>query len=567
MKRNWKVLSILLVLAMLLVGCTGQTQPSNNESNSGNDNGGSAANTSDNQTDTKPQEKIIRMSVAGTPKVDPATGADGGSCIAMVNFYDSLVYPGFDGTVAPSLAESWEISDDNLVYTFKLKEGVKFHDGSELKSSDVVFSINRLLGIGEGNAYLFQDYIKEAVALDDYTVQISLFKSFGPFLATLPRIYIVSEKTIMDNIDKSGPYGEFGDYGKNYLLTHDAGSGAYQVTDVQQQGYVLAERFEDYWRNWDNTDAPDTIKLIDNTEASTVRTLIGNRELEIADEWQSTENINAMMKIPDVSICTFSKCAVQNYMYNTKIAPTDDVNFRKALNCLFDYKTISEKILVDSPQSIGPVPATIPGANPDLMQYSYDLDKAKEYLSKSKYADSLEQYPIELTIISDVADAEKIALGFQSAAQQVGLTVNVSKAPWLSVQEQVASVETTPNMISISVPANYFEAGAILSSRYHSSSTGTWEQAEWLQNDEIDKMIEDALATVDKDERFDKYYKIQEKLVELAPTAWLVDNVQRHIYQSKYVYWPIAEETKKGNIVSLPTGYPFDFKDFKIIQN
>lgn len=549
MKKSCKSITILLILAMLLVGCTGGKQSSSN---------------ADNQSSTKPQEKILRMSVSGTPKIDPATGVDGGSLIAMVNLYDSLVYPKYDGTVEPSIAENWEVSQDNLTYTFQLRKGVKFHDGSELKASDVVFSIKRLLAIGEGNAYLYKDYIKESVAVDDYTLKITLNKPFGPFLITLPRIYIVSEKIVMENIDKSGPYGEFGDYGKNYLLTHDAGSGAYTVTDIQQQGYMQAAKFEDYWGGWENTDAPKIIKLIDNTEASTIRTMIGNKELEIADEWQSTENINAMMKLSDVSLCIFSKCAVQNYMYNTKIAPTDDVNYRKALNCLFDYKTISEKILVDSPQAVGPVPVTIPGANTKLENYSYDINKAKEYLAKSKYANDLSQYPIEMTIISDVADAEKIALMFQSAAKQVGITVNISKAPWLSVQEQVSKVETTPNMISISVPANYFETGSILSSRYHSSSTGTWEQCEWLQDDEIDKMIDDALATTDKDERYAKYNIIQEKIVELAPTAWLVDNVQRHVYQSDCVYWPIAEEIKKGNIVTLPTGYPFDFKYFKL---
>lgn len=547
-----KALSLILVFATLLVGCTGGANQNNNSPN--------------NQQSTTPREKIIRLSVSGTPKIDPATAMDSSSLIAMVNVYDSLVYPKSDGTVVESLAESWKISDDNLTYTFKLKEGVKFHDGTELKASDVVFSINRLLTIGEGNAYLFKGNIKEATAVDDYTVKITLHKTFGPFLTTLTRIYIVNEKLIMANIDESGSYGEFGDYGKNYLLTKDAGSGAYTVTELQQQGYMLAERFEDYWKGWANTEAPDTIKLIDNTEASTVRTMLGNKELEIADEWQSTENVDAMLKLPDVSLCTFSGGATQNFMYNTKKAPTDDVNFRKALNSLFDYKMISEKILVDSPQSIGPVAATTPGANTNLKQYYFDIEKAKEYLSQSKYKDQLDQYPIEMTIIADVADHEKIALAFQAAAQEVGITVNIAKAPWLSVQEQVASVETTPNMICISVPPNYFEAGSMLNSRYHSNSNGTWEQAEWLQNDEIDKLIEDALATSDKEERFEKYYIIQEKLYELAPTAWLVDNVNRHVYQN-YVYWPVAEEAKNGNVISLPAGYQFDFKDFKVKIN
>lgn len=563
MKKFIKLTSIILILVMVLAGCGGGDQSENpvNGQEERSENGGSEQGGEGESSG----EKVIRMSVSGTPKVDPATGIDGGSSIAMVNVYDSLVLPQTDGSIAPSIAESWEISDDNLTYIFKLKEGVKFHDGTDLTASDVVFSLERFLTIGEGNSYIFKD-ISEVNEIDEYTVEITLSKPFGPFLITLPQFYIVSEDAVMNNM-QDGPYGDYGDYGREYLLTNDAGSGPYTVTEVKQQDYVEAVKFDDYWGGWDNADAPVKIKLIDNTEASTVRTLMGNKELEIADEWQSTENINAMMKLEGVSLNVFLNGATQNFMYNNKKAPTDDVNFRRALNHLFDYDTISNNILVDSPQSIGPVAASVPGANTDLEQFTFDLEKAAEYLAQSKYKDSLDDYPIEMTIISDVADHEKIALAFQAAAQQVGLTVNIAKAPWLSVQEQVAQVETTPNMICISVPPTYFEAGAALTSRYHSNSTGTWEQAEWLLNDEIDGLIEDALETVDKEERFQKYNEIQEKLFELSPTAWLVDNVQRHVYQSSYIEWPVAELVNQGEMISLPAGYPFDFKTFKVMEH
>jgi peptide/nickel transport system substrate-binding protein len=111
------------------------------------------------------------------------------------------------------------------------------------------------------------------------------------------------------------------------------------------------------------------------------------------------------------------------------------------------------------------------------------------------------------------------------------------------------------------------EAGSMLATRYHSNSTGTWEQAEWLMDDEIDSMIMQAIGTVDREERFEKYYEIQEKLVDLAPTAWLVDLMQRHVYQSDYVYWPVAEEGAKGNVLTLPMGYAFDFREFKVFPD
>ncbi|WP_291633069.1 ABC transporter substrate-binding protein [Clostridium sp.] len=539
-----KGLFTLLIICMVFVGCApGDTIT----------------------TGKSPKEKIIRMSVSGTPRVDPATMNTSSDYIASVNLYDTLVYPAADGTMKPDLAESWKYDKANLTYTFKLRQDVKFHNGAKLTANDVVFSMNRNLTIGEGSAYLFDGIVKKTVAVDDYTVKIILEKPFGPFVSTLPNFGILCKDEVMKHIDKAGSYGKNGDYGKTWLLNHDAGSGKYVLEEVKQQEYMLATRFKGYWGGWDNKDAPDTIKLIDNTEASTVRTLIGNKELEIADEWQSKENVTAMSKLPGVTIGEISIGMVQNMMYNNKKAPTDDVNFRRALNCLYDYKMIAKNIFVDSPQAKGPVSANTPGSDLSLTPFTYDIVKAKEYLKKSKYANELDKYPVEFLINTDVADQSKISLALQAAAQQVGITVNITKAPWISLQQQVASVDTTPNIVCMSVQPHFLEAGSMLQSRYDSKSVGTYEQTEWLKNDEIDSMIKDALATDDNDERYKKYFAVQEKIVnEIVPSGWLVDLVSRYAYHSDYVYWPVVELAKGGEIPLLPVGYAFDFSKFKV---
>lgn len=73
------------------------------------------------------------------------------------------------------------------------------------------------------------------MAKDDYTVEFHLKQAYGPFLNALVRLFIVSEKEVTENTDASGSYGEHGDYGKNYLVTHDAGSGAYQAVELVQR--------------------------------------------------------------------------------------------------------------------------------------------------------------------------------------------------------------------------------------------------------------------------------------------------------------------------------------------
>lgn len=552
-----KVFSVILIVSILLVGCSQgpANAPDNNKPNDTKTNNPASANTG---------EKIIRMGVSGTPKLDPAVGTDAASTMAMVNTYDTLVYPMKDGTMRPQLAEKWDVSSDNLEYTFYLRKGVKFHNGDELTASDVVFSAKRIIGIGEGFAYLFKDLIKEVSKVDDYTVKFSLNKPLGPFVNTLIRLYIVNEKQVMANIDKSGSYGEFGDYGKTWLLSNDAGCGPYTITELKQQQHVIAARFKDYWAGWENKDAPDTIKLINSSEPATTRTMIENRELEIADEYQSAENVAAMSRIPGVSVGIYSAGGVQNMMYNNKKAPTDDVNFRKALNYMYDYQMMTKKIYVDSPQAIGPVAAGVPGADKSLEQYSFNLEKAKEYLSKSKYADKLDQFPVEFLINSTVPDQEKIALSLQATAESLGVKVIINKGPWLSIVEQVTHVETTPNVLCITVSPSYFDAGSMLKSRYHSKSTGTWEQAEWLQDKTLDGMIDNAVSIIDENERYEEYKKIQEYILDITPSGWLVDLVKRSIYQSDYVYWPAAESAKEGKIVTLPLGYSLNFSEFKV---
>ncbi|GAJ08194.1 unnamed protein product, partial [marine sediment metagenome] len=111
---------------------------------------------------------------------------------------------------------------------------------------------------------------------------------------------------------------------------------------------------------------------------------------------------------------------------------------------------------------------------------------------------------------------------------------------------------------------HYAEAGSMLESRYHSRSCGTWEQGEWLQDPEIDAMIEDAIASIDQKERFQKYYVVQEKIVELSPTLWLLEQAVKQAYRSDYVIFPAEEDVKKGKLCNPVMGYNFYYRDFKV---
>ncbi len=235
-----------------------------------------------------PKERILRVTFSWPTYIDPAVGSDFSSSSSLCNLYDTLVFPTTAGGVEPHVAESWEVSDDGLTWTFDLKEGIKFHNGSELTASDVAFSMNRMLEIGEGYAYVFLGTVESATALDDYTVQFKLARPSGIFLISLVRLYIADEEQVMANIITPGPYGDNGDYGKEWLLTHDAGSGPYTVKEFPLEEYLLMEKY-DGWFGTFHPNAPAEVKFIGTTEPATVRTLMSRGELEITDQWQPIE--------------------------------------------------------------------------------------------------------------------------------------------------------------------------------------------------------------------------------------------------------------------------------------
>lgn len=481
----------------------------------------------------------LRVTFAWPTYIDPAVGSDFSSSSSLINLYDTLVYPDTKGDPLAHVATSWEASPDGLSWTFHLRDDVLFHDGTPLTAADVKFSMDRLTTIGEGYGFLFVGRVESTEAVDDHTVVFHLSQPFGPFLSTLYRLYILNADLVQDHIVSPGPYGDMGDYGKQYLIDHDAGSGPYMVTDFQVQSQLDMAKNTNYWLPLDPA-TPDTLTFMGTTEPATIRTMMSRKELEISDQWQPEESLKALSQIAGVKIASFAAGTEFYLMMNTKVPPTDDIHFRLAMAYATDYATVVNDIFPGSIQARGPVPQSLPGADPNAFQFSRDLDKARAELAQSKYAGDLDDYPVVFHWIAEVPDEEKAALSFMSNMADIGITVKVVKVPWLSVVEEMGKVETSPNIVSVFDSSHYPEAGSLLESRYASSSAPTWEQNEWLLDATLDGMISDALSTIDRQERFAKYAQISKYIVDLCPTIFLFEQVEKHAYQSSYVDWPAA---------------------------
>jgi len=552
MRKGHAFLVLILLAALVVAACAPTPTPPPPEEEAAPEEPAVTESAPTEEAAVEAKPSALRVTFSWPTFIDPAVGNDYSSSTSLANIYDTLVFPNATGGVDPWLAESWDVSDDGLTYTFKLRQGVKFHDGSELLASDVAYSFNRLQEIGEGYAYLITG-VESVSAVDDYTVEFKLERPSGLFLPSLVRLYIANEELVRANTKAEGPYGEEGDYGKDWLLTHDAGSGPYQVVEFPLEEYLLMDKFVDWW-NADSfhPNAPDQVRFIATTETATVRSLMDDGELEITDQWQTVEALEALDAMEGIDITTFSTMTSFYYMMNTRKPPLDDVHCRRAIAWAFDYDQAVALEWPGTQQMIGPVPHTVGGHNPDVLVFKRDLDKAQEELAQCQYADSIADYPIEVMWIAEVPAEEKWALLFQANMADIGIPVEVVSQPWLSVVEDTSAQDTSPHIVTIYVSTDLPEAGLMLQQRYHSSTANTWQQNEWLLDEELDAAIEDALATVDPEERFAKYRDLQAQIAELAPSLYLYDQLQKHAV-ANYVDWnPEENSSVMGYQIYVP---------------
>lgn len=526
----------VFVLALALVGCS---------TSSGD---APAADSADSASASDgPRESILRASFSWPNFIDPAVGNDFSSSTSIANLYDSLVFPNADGTVSPWLATGWEASDDGLTWTVTLRDDVTFHDGSPMTAGDVVYSFNRLQTIGEGYAYMFEN-VTSAEATDDTSVVFTLAEPSGLFVASLVRLYVLSEAMVTANTAAEGPYGENGDYGKDWLLTNDAGTGPYTVTNFQLEEFLRMAKYDDWWGEFAEN-APQELHFIATTETATVRTLMADQELEISDQWQTVDALEALQEIDGIEVAAIPTFSTFYYMINTTIPPTDDVNCRRAMALAFDYDQAVALEWPGTQQTQGLASTALGGHSAEAVTFKRDLEAASAALAECQYADDIENYPVQIHWISEVPDEEKFALLFQANMAEIGLPVEIVSTPWLSVVENASSQETSPHIVTIYVSSDLPEIGPMIKQRYHSSTAATWSQNEWLLDEELDAAIDDALTTVDQAERFAKYEAIQVDLAERVPSLFLYDQVQKQAYQS-YIDWPAAS----GNSSAL-SGY------------
>jgi peptide/nickel transport system substrate-binding protein len=451
--------------------------------------------------------------------IDPAKISDYTDYMAAVNLYDALVGVDAKGNLTPELATTWDVSADAKEITYHLRPDAHFSDGTALTGKDVVYSFERLLKINQGPANLFADVLKPGAvtAVDDHTVKFTLSKTFAPFLTTVPAVFILNSAVVEANKGT--------DDAQTYLSTHTAGAGGYLLKSWDRGSQMTIVRDPKYYRGWD-AHPIDTVHWIITNDEATVKSLAASGELTMSSQFQSPETYDSLKAMPRFNVVSASTASAFYMKLNTKVAPTDDVHIRKAIACATDYETIQSQINPGGPLN-GPLPAIFADyvAN-DLPVPKFDMDCAKAEVAKSKYAG--QTIPVTLQYVAGTKFEEDIALLMQSNLEQLGFKVTQQSDPWNRVTDLATKLETSPAMSEIFFEATYPSPDSMFFTQYHSKAAGTWASLEWLQDKDVDALIEKARATGDTAQQAAIYKDLQHKLVDMQPDAFLETQVIKH---------------------------------------
>lgn len=447
------------------------------------------------------------------PVLDPHVRYDWSIRMAQQSIYDALVkYVGRDAKIEPWLAKSWETSADGLVWTFKLAENAKFHNGDPVNAEAVRYSFERALKLNKGVAWMLNDVLSPGgiEVVDDTTVRFKLSKPFAPFLSFLPWWFIVNPVQVKAN-EKDG------DFGQAWLTEHSAGSGPFKQGRWEQNSLYQFVPVPGYWRGWpQGKSRPASIiyRLIRESAAQKASLKRGQADIVeglTSDDFVQLANDKDVVVENHVGMITFS------IAMNTQKGPTADINLRKAIAHAFDYDALLAIYNGAATLQDSPFPGAIEGhiAVPGIPRK--DLAKARDHLSKSKYPQG--GVTLEYIYPAGHEESRRIALVMLASLKALNITVEPKPEQWPNIVARGASLETAPQMVSVFATPLSTDPDSI-AYNYHKNNRGKFVNLAYYSNDEVNGLIEKARLSTDWGVRKELYAKIQQQVVADQPAVF-----------------------------------------------
>lgn len=445
--------------------------------------------------------------------LDPAFVDDGESAKVIVNVFENLVqYKPGSTEIQPGLATEWESSPDGKVWTFKLRQGVKFHDGTPFNAEAVKFSVERQLPPNRTDDMPYASFVFGQVdkveVVDEYTVKFILKEPYAPFLANMAMCLaapIVSPAAVKK-------------YGDDFI-EHPVGTGPFKFVKWDKGQQIVLERNNEYWGEKAKVD-----KLVFKfTKENAVRAselMTGAVDamdgVDPNDVKRLEEAGMKVIKDPGMNINYFA------FFCNKK--PFDNPKLRQAVSMAINRDNLTNYLYQGFAQTAnGPLPSFMPGYDPNLKPLPYDPEKAKALLKECGYD---EAHPLKITIMAytnprpyNPVGGEKLAAAIQADLLKVGVQSEIKTYPWKEYKDALFKAEDGDCFVYGWIGDNG-DPDNFLSLLDSNEIAGSLNAAKYA-NPRVDQLLKEGRREMDPAKRAKIYSDLQKIILEDAPWVYL----------------------------------------------
>ena len=464
------------------------------------------------------KENVFRINFSDPPTFDPHLVTDTTSASIIVEIFSGLVTLNKDLDIIPDLAESWEVSDDGTVYTFKLRDDIKFSNGENVTAQDFKWSIERSANpdTGSYNADVYLGDIigvKEVIdsnggiqevegvkAIDDKTLEITIDSPKTYFLAklTYPTAFVLSQKYLESMGDD--------------WIDSPVGTGPFVLQEYQIGQILKLKRNDLYWGEKSKVDG-----VIMNLAGGVSMAMYENDEIDITGvglaDLERVKDPNDPLSKDLVDVPP--QFTLSYIGFNVNMAPFDDENFRKALSHAVDKELIADKIYSGlTKPAYAVIPPGFPGYSPSINGLEFNPELAKDYLSKSKYSDPASRPRIIVTIPgtggSPGMDTEVISDMWR---ETLGVEVEIQQVEWATYLQDM-NRKRLQVWAGSGWQADYPDPQDFIDILFYSGSDVNHGN---YKNEKVDDLILEARTELDQNRRFLLYNQAEQIVVDEAP--------------------------------------------------
>ena len=447
-----------------------------------------------------------------------------GDYIIPMNCFDTLVQTVStdDGSseIQPCAAEKWEVSPDGLTYTMHLRKGIKFTNGEEMTSDDVLYTVDSMLDPERATMnYYWMDMLagakdvldgkaksvegKGIIIHDDYTFDIVLEDSYAPFLSTLSvPAWVILNREACDEGDKAGKGKKTTLFGSEPEYT--VGSGPFILKEWVLNDHIYLEANKDYWQGAPKIDGI-LIKVVTDTE--TEKMLFESGQTDIFDLDNDRSLIPTYRDDADWSDNMVSKVIMGGdyLVINENIEPLNDVKVRKALQKAIDRQAIIDSLYEGTGTlAKGIFPPTLVCYNDQLPDIEYDPEGAKELLKEAGYENGF-----KMTLAKKATDKGEALEAIQDQLKEVGIEVEIESVDEASYYDIRGNGELASHeevwWADFNDPDNFLYT-------YFATAT-TKERSINYYNKDIIKRVEAARHMSDEDARMKEYLELEKQII------------------------------------------------------